>query len=259
MPHTSTNPPICLDGNGHVEQTRAAAREGLVYYQQSLERPDASSGASQDAARRCAALQAVQPRRPARRPGRYRVHLAGEAGDIVVDTHLARLRRCQKRVHSWAKAIPTQTRVIRRANRTINIGPRMVMLTLTYRNADEWQPNQIRDYLIALRGELGDRLYAYAWVLEMQKRGAPHYHVLVYVARGTDVPMPDKSFWHYGSSKRETAHTIYYICKYTGSKKQKTYQKEGFPLGARMFAVKVYQTDIPDDRFFHFRISSAPM
>ena len=204
------------------------------------------------------ALRSLSPGRRGGQPGRYKVTLRNGQEQLEVDSNLGRLKRCQRRIHAWAKAIPSANRYVRRRNKKVNIGPRMVMLTLTYRNAGDWRPNQIRDYLIALREVLGDKLYAYAWVLEMQQRGAPHYHILVYVARGTDVPKPDAGLWSYGSSKRETARTIYYICKYTSNVKQKEYQKHGFPPGARMFAVKIYITDLTDDALFDFRASSAP-
>lgn len=265
MPHITTPDPLLQHLAPLGAPQHAPRAVGLVSYQQSLglstALPDAAESAAatlRSTAQRRASLRLGRPGRRAGRSPRYRATLAKEEQTVELDSRWARLRRCQKRVHAWAQAIPMPNRVIRRKGAKVNIAPRMVMLTLTYRDAGAWQPNQIRDYMIALREHLGDRLLAYAWVLEMQERGAPHYHVLVYVKRGTDVPKPDATYWHYGLSRRETARTIFYICKYTAGAKHKEYQKEGFPIGARMFAVKIYQTDIPEEQLFLFTISSTP-
>jgi len=252
-------PPPSTIGSTAVELRQVArSAEGLVSYQQSLDASTGRSDAAQRAASRRSALRGVSAGRRAGRGSRWRATLTDGERQIEVDSHLSRLRRCQRRVHAWASAIPTPNRSIRRKNKKINIGPRMVMLTLTYRTASEWKPNQVRDYLVDLRNLLGDRLLAYAWVLEMQQRGAPHYHILLYVQRGTNVPKPDAGMWRYGLSRRETAKSIFYICKYAGKAHQKEYQKEGLPIGARMFAVKIYLTDAPNDGMLDYRASVAP-
>lgn len=128
------------------------------------------------------------------------------------------------------------------------------MLTLTYEKADDWQPLQIRNFMKALQRDLGENLLGYAWVLEMQKRGAPHYHVLLYVQRGTRIARPDDGLWKYGSSRIETAQSLFYICKYTG----KMYQKEELPYGARMFAVKINEAVASAIDILAFRMSGSP-
>ena len=44
-----------------------------------------------------------------------------------------------------------------------------------------------------LREKLDEELLAYAWVGEMQERGAVHYHMYILVQAGADVPRPDES------------------------------------------------------------------
>lgn len=242
-----------------------AKRGGLVYKQQSSEASTEPSGAvagttSPAASPASVALTAEPARFSAveQRAGRWRATLTNGVENVTIDSNAGRLARCQRRVHAWAETLPKLPRVIRRAGRKLNLGPRMVMLTLTYAKADDWAPNQIRDFMKAIHIELEKNIFGYAWVLEMQERGAPHYHVLLYVKRGTKIPRPDEKLWKYGMSRIETVKTPYYICKYTSAKKNKAYQKEGLPAGARMFAVKIYLTDLGNDAIFNFKTSTAP-
>lgn len=253
-------------GNIRVVSDLPATRsgEGLVYNQQSLGAGKApSEGLSNGQQSVGSNLSPYGPRggpgdRTAPSSGRWRVLLSSGTDTLSIDTHQARLSRCQQRVHAWATALPRLNRKARRAGKKLDIGPRMVMLTLTYKDADMWESNQIRDFMTSMRNLLGKQLYGYAWVLEMQERGAPHYHVLLYVSRGTRIPKPDERLWEYGMSRIETVKTPFYICKYTSKGHQKAYQKEGLPAGARMFAVKIYDTNLPEVDLFTFAISSAP-
>lgn len=143
---------------------------------------------------------------------------------IVVDTLYARYTRMRKRIKSWVDVVAGEP------------DARCVMLTLTYKPGQSWQPNDIRDFMSSLKRLLGARLYGYAWVAELQARGAMHYHVICYVRRGTLIPRPDTSgMWSHGLTKIETAKSPYYVLKYTGKEAQKDYSK--FPPGARSFAV----------------------
>ena len=189
---------------------------------------------------------------------KWRVVLGNKAnGDVkVVDAARTRIRRMQARIRAWRDAMPIVNRRLRRVLRKSKAAPRFVMLTLTYADIDGWQPNHIREYMLALRKELKEKLWAYAWVAEMQARGAVHYHVIVYVAPNTDVPMPDKSgMWKYGVSRRETAKKgPLYIMTYVG----KEHQKIDLPHGARMFAVWISKNIATDGELLPFRLSSAP-
>jgi hypothetical protein len=226
---------------------RAAKQQGLVSLQQSSKTPASTPRSHSNASDNAMPIGT-----------RYRITATNGEQTISIDSRQARLSRCQRRVHAWAGVLPRRPRRLRRAASAVGVGPRMVMMTLTYRDVNGWHLYDIRDFMKALHQVLGSSLYGYAWVLEMQKRGVPHYHVILYVKRGTRIPKPDERLWKHGLSKIETVKSPFYICKYTSGKKQKQYQKEGFPSGARMFAVKVYQTDLPDDDMMEFRLSSAP-
>lgn len=169
--------------------------------------------------------------------------ITGEAFTVVPQK--ARIRRCQKRVKAWADV----TESLRGSNR-------LVMLTLTYREVDDWEPGHIRSFMLDLRSLLKSRLLAYAWVAEMQKRGAVHYHVLLLVKHGTSIPKPDEEgLWVHGSTRIETARSPFYVLTYTG----KEYQKTGtYPKHLRMYAVWVSPDILPALTRWLFRVSVLP-
>jgi len=120
---------------------------------------------------------------------------------------------------------------------------RRVMITLTYRDLGTWSPNDITEFVKKLRNKLGQKLVTYAWVAELQKRGAIHYHMIVIVKKGTNIPKPDASgLWKHGTSTRETAKTVYYLVTYLGKEKQKEFSE--FPGGARCFGIGIFQDPV---------------
>ena len=199
---------------------------------------------------------------------RWRISLSNGEQNSEVDSFWARIGRCQKRIGAWKDTIPRLNRRLRRIYKGKGIGPRLVMITLTYADAntkhklsDGWEPNHIREFMQKLRKELKNKLWAYAWVAEMQERKSVHYHIMVYVAPGTYIPTPDKpmedgtKLWPHGDSGCETAETgARYLMTYVG----KEYQKEGLPAGARMFAVWIGKKTATAEELFGFRLSSAP-
>lgn len=80
-----------------------------------------------------------------------------------------------------------------------------IAICLTYRDLDEWGKGSkaLSKYMNAVRMYV-KRVYGvhfyYCWVREMQKRGVPHYHILLIVPRGVRVPKPDESYWPHGFS-----------------------------------------------------------
>lgn len=116
----------------------------------------------------------------------------------------------------------------------------VLMLTLTYADASGWRPNHVKECLRHFRHWFKVRGYAfrYTWVAELQKRGAVHYHVALWVPRGVRVPMPDKNgWWPHGMTNIEKAqHASKYLMKYLS----KGGDKNGcwrLPQGARMYGV----------------------
>ena len=57
----------------------------------------------------------------------------------------------------------------------------------------------------------------YVWVLELTKRGRPHYHVLFWLPRGISMPKADKQgWWRHGMTNTVPARSpVGYLCKYT--------------------------------------------
>ena len=173
-----------------------------------------------------------------------RNNLTGEF--ITIDKSEARLSRMRRRVFSWADTLKGYLQNIQ--------DYRKVMVTLTYAGVDDWKPNDIRDYMKALKRKLGRDLVASAWVGELQKRGAVHYHVILVCKKGTNIPKPDESgMWTHGLSRIETAKTVFYLCSYL----KKEYQKEGdFPKG--MNSVWIAKWAVEEIAHWRMRLSSLP-
>lgn len=163
-----------------------------------------------------------------------------------IDPKVARLARMRRRVKAWAEAI----QFLHTSN------TRLVMITLTYAEVDGWEANHIRDYCKAMVNRLGDGLLAWAWVAELQHRGAVHYHLYMLVRKGTKVPKPDESgLWPHGHSNIQTGRSVWYLVKYVG----KEYQKEGpFPKGMRIFSVAIRAKDVPMLAISIFKWSTLP-
>jgi hypothetical protein len=82
-------------------------------------------------------------------------------------------------------------------------GFRVVGIGLTFRRLEDFHKGAIRGYLNRLVVWLkrkGVRRYFFAWVMEVQQRGVPHYHILLAYEGGIRIPFPDQSWWSYGSS-----------------------------------------------------------
>lgn len=150
---------------------------------------------------------------------------------IWIDIYKARYHRMRNSVYKWAEL----TNLYYSGDLY-----RRVMLTLTYKKIGTWRPNDITEFVKKLRNRLGEKLVGYAWVAELQERGAIHYHMIVIVKRGTNVPEPDSSgLWKHGSSKRETARTVFYMVTYTSKEYQKNFSE--FPCGARCFGIGLFE------------------
>jgi len=148
---------------------------------------------------------------------------------IVIDTFKQRLGTMKSRVINWAYLVDKYRE---------NNQARMVMVTLTYKRKTDYKPGHIRDYLKNIKKRLGKNLLAHAWVAELQQRGAVHYHVILVVSPGSDIPKPDKKgYWTHGMSKIETAKTAYYLAVYTGKEYQKSLQN--YPKHCRLYGMTI--------------------
>lgn len=151
---------------------------------------------------------------------------------LVLDNWKVRYNRMRKRIADWVRVLDGISRQ----------EYQFVMITLTYAPQHQWQPNHIREFMLDLRKVLGDNLLGYAWVAELQKRGAIHYHLMLFVPKmlclGTDIPYPDDAgLWKWGMTRVEVARTPFYLITYLGKEYQKDFSR--YPKGIRVFAVYV--------------------
>lgn len=142
----------------------------------------------------------------------------------------------QKRLRRMKQNVITSARIGVEEAQQGGFRGRWAMLTLTYREDVRWVAYQVTELLKCLR------MYAtrcgfvarYVWVLELTKRGRPHYHVLVWLPKGRSLPKPDKQgWWKYGMTKIEWArNAIGYLAKYAS--KGDDYNLRALPSGARL-------------------------
>lgn len=147
---------------------------------------------------------------------------AGEV--IMVDLTRARYDRMRKKIAAWG-------------NETKDINGKMVFITLTYKNVIDWEPNHIRDFIKKIRYKYKGSLIGYAWVAEVQKRGAVHYHILLKFNKSVFVPFPDRAGWwkHGMTNVSRTVKGVGYLISYTSKIHQKDFDK--LPRGCRCFSV----------------------
>lgn len=153
----------------------------------------------------------------------------------VVDQDRLRYVKMCKAVHAWADSVPEDAK------------NRLVHVTLTYKDTPDWAPGHIRQFLLLLKAEFKNDLKAYAWVLELQERGTPHYHVMVVVDEDTWFPHPDEGIqregyhvdlWPWGRSHLTfDIKSPFYLLGYTKKKRQKNFQR--YPKGARLFGLYI--------------------
>lgn len=123
-----------------------------------------------------------------------------------------RLKRLQKSVRVSAE-------VVQETLQKNHVRYKAAMVTLTYRDDVEWSPRQVSNYLKCVR-EWARRkgiFVHYVWVLELTKKGRPHYHVLFWLPKGVSMPKADKrGWWKHGMTRSEWAYSpVGYLCKYT--------------------------------------------
>jgi len=150
---------------------------------------------------------------------------------VQIDTHLARVFRLKKGVMTTARLVNDRLK-----NEPIRWVP--VMVTLTYKNADDWAPNQITDFCRRVQMYAKRRGYTFpcVWVMELQKRGAPHYHVLFWIPARLRLPKSDRQgWWKFGSTNIvRVKNPVGYVAKYASKFESKDCE---FPKGARIHGI----------------------
>lgn len=120
------------------------------------------------------------------------------------------------------------------------------MLTLTYADADGWNPSHVRDALRHYRAWCNRRGFKcrYLWVMETKTRksgdqigqSAPHYHLVVWMPHGLENPpkWDSMGWWPHGMTNQVKAvAAVRYVMKYASK-----FDNEGaFPKGARCYGL----------------------
>jgi|GEM_PF-3093973 len=154
--------------------------------------------------------------------------------EFLLYRHELRLKRMRASVLESARLIEEQL-----AASGFRFKP--AMLTLTYREDAEYSSKQVSALLQHIRKWLkrhGAPFVAYIWVMELTKRGRPHYHVIIWLPKGLSLPKPDKQgWWPWGHTRIEWARSaVGYLVKYA-SKLQgqgNEVQSTKFPKGSRL-------------------------
>lgn len=110
---------------------------------------------------------------------------------------------------------------------------RRAMVTLTYRNVDDWRADDVSYFMRLVRQWCKRRKIEvrYVWVAELQKRGAVHYHVVFWLPIGITLPKPDKQgWWPHGMTRIEwVKRPVAYLAKYLSKD-----DADAFPKGCRI-------------------------
>lgn len=140
-------------------------------------------------------------------------------GGFTFDPQSTRFKRLRRRLTVACNGIQEwcdmQSRFMGRA------AYRALFITLTYAKNTRGSPNDIKGMLKCLREWLRrghHPMVPYAWVAELQGRGALHYHLMVWLPHRMYLPTLDKcGWWKHGATKVETARSsVGYMVKYAG-------------------------------------------
>lgn len=149
---------------------------------------------------------------------------------IEIDLHAARNQTKKRQT-------VTSARLLQEAAAASPFRHYWIMVTLTYRTADQWRAGQITQFLERLAKHLERRGHPLRAVhcLEMQKRGVAHYHVAILLPVGITIPKPDKAGWwtHGITNTCRAKNAPAYLAKYIG-KPEQTALMNRIPKGARI-------------------------
>jgi hypothetical protein len=147
---------------------------------------------------------------------------------VTVSTQEGRLKRLKRGVITSSRLLVEDMQFTKARYKT-------AMLTLTYRPDADWNPRQVTSLIRIIREHLHRRgvKFRYVWVLELTKKGKPHYHLMLWLPKGITLPKPDKrGWWKHGMTRIEwVRNPVGYLAKYV-SKGTEQYQ---MPRGARLY------------------------
>lgn len=147
--------------------------------------------------------------------------------DVAIDVAEARIKRMRK-------GTLTAGRLIQEDLQRSGFRFKAAMLTVTYAKADTWKADhmsKLTNHMRTFLARRGHKLRG-VWVAELQKRGAVHYHFVVWLPKGITFPKPDKQgWWPHGMTNWQWARkAVGYLVKYA-SKMEKEHR---FPKGCRI-------------------------
>ncbi len=135
---------------------------------------------------------------------------------LEVDPYQSRARRCRK-------SLITGARLHVEESKASGFRGRWAFVTLTYRPGSSASPRDVTGFLKCVRSYF-DRArrswhwprLRYLWCLELTKALVPHYHVLIWLPLGYQLPKPDKrGWWKHGWTNIERARrAVGYMAKY---------------------------------------------
>ena len=147
---------------------------------------------------------------------------------VTLDSGALRVARMKRNVLTTARLLadlPPQ--VPGRPDRT-------AMITATYEDDQEWQPRDITHLVRSARRfvERAGFRFSFLWVLELTKRGRPHYHMALRLPATLRLPKPDDAgWWTRGMTRIEYARApVAYMAKYLS----KLDALDHYPPGARI-------------------------
>lgn len=153
---------------------------------------------------------------------------------FAIDRNAQRCKRMRVGVSNSARLLHRLAHQERAAQRW-----NLKFITLTYRGVNDWRAGHMaafRNVLKLWARRQGVRL-RFVWVAELQKRGAVHYHMVVWLPKGKFLPKLDEcGWWPHGSTNVQTAQNpIGYLMKYAS--KATAADAAMYPTGCRMFGV----------------------
>ncbi|WP_424680885.1 rolling circle replication-associated protein [Frateuria sp. YIM B11624] len=155
--------------------------------------------------------------------------------EVEIDRLLSRVRRLGKAVRNSAHALDSA------AHLSGGFLWRRLFVTLTYRDVDDWKPLHLSAFAKHVRNWFKRKARVpmrMVWVLELQQRGAVHYHCMLWIPARCRFPEPDKAgWWRHGSTnvaapKGGIQRPVSYMAKYAS--KVTPDQAGRVPKGARM-------------------------
>lgn len=153
-------------------------------------------------------------------------------------SHVYRLLNRERRVRRMRRVVIRSAEVSRLGIERSGGRHHAVLITLTYRPGVLWTGRHMSAFCACLRVWLDRHGVArrYQWVMELQKSGVPHYHLLLWLPKRLQLPKPDKAgWWRHGFSRIERARSaVGYLVKYA-SKGLGDPSSGEIPAGARLF------------------------